>query len=69
MPTYDNSYEARTKRMKAVIIAQNYIADRTKAIQGPNGRDASTLTLLQVGKEPYVITTASGKSTKPGPCC
>jgi len=55
--------------MKAVIIAQNYIADRTKAIQGPSNRDASTLTLLQTGKEPYVIMSASGKSTKPGPCC
>jgi hypothetical protein len=71
MPTYDNSYEARTRRLKASLIAKNFIADRTKAIQGPSGRDASTFTTLLAGLKPYVIQTATGgrKTDIPGPCC
>lgn len=71
MPTYDNSYEARTKRTKSALIAQNYIANRSKAIQGPSGRDASTYTALLAGLKPYVVQTATGgrTTTIPGACC
>ena len=69
MPTYDNSYEARTKRSKAAIIAQNHIGDRTKAIQGPSARDASTYTTMLAGLKPYVIVTATGGRIDIPACC
>lgn len=68
MPTYDNSYEARTRRLKGAAIAQYKRNNPTKAIQG-NGRDASTLTTAKGGQGAYIIVGSRGQVTEYTGCC
>jgi len=69
MPNYDNSYEARTRRLKGAIIAQYKAANPTKPIQGPSGRDASTLTTAKGGQGQYIIVGAAGPIVEYQGCC
>jgi hypothetical protein len=69
MPTYDNSYEARTRRLKGAAIAQYKAQNPTKPIQGPSGRDASTLTTAKGGQGAYIIVQAKGQAVEYTGCC
>lgn len=69
MPNYDNSYEARTRRLKGAIIAQYKAQNPTKPIQGPRGVDASTLTTAKGGQGQYIIVSAMGPIVEFQGCC
>jgi hypothetical protein len=69
MPTYDNSYEARTRRIKGAAIAQFKRNNPTKPIQGPRQVDASTLTIAKGGQGDYIIVGAKGQATEYTGCC
>ena len=68
MPNYDNSYGARTRRLKGAAIALYKAQNPTKAIQGA-GRDASTLTTAKGGPGAYIIVGSGGQVTEYTGCC
>jgi hypothetical protein len=69
MPTYDNSYEARTRRLKGAVIAQYKRNNPTKPIQGPRQVDASTLTTAKGGQGAYIAVGGNGQKTEYTGCC
>jgi hypothetical protein len=60
MTSYDNSYEARIRRMKGFVIAAAHVANPAAAIEGPRARDASVLTASLAGRGSYIVQTRGG---------
>ena len=69
MPAYDNSYAARTRRLKGAILAQYKADNPTKPIQGPRGVNASTLTTAKGGQGQYIIVGTKGPTVEYQGCC